>query len=123
MEIMTGRSIFLPLLALAACAPSEPPKPTWNRDVGPLLQSKCGDCHVSGGIGPFALTSFSEVMDVKDSVRSAIVTRRMPPWPAARGCAEYTPDGSLSDEQISMVEKWLDEGAPTTESTARRTTR
>lgn len=111
MKIMTVRSKYLLLLVCGACAQPEAPKPTWNRDVGPLLQSKCGDCHVSGGIGPFALTTFAEVMGVKDSVRSAIVTRRMPPWPAARGCAEYVPDGSLSDEQIALVEKWLDEGA------------
>ena len=111
-RIMTGRSkhLFLLFASLAAC--SQPPaRPTWNRDVRPLMEAKCADCHKAGGIAPFALTTRSDVLAVAASVRAAITSRRMPPWPARRDCNEYLPDGSLSDEQIALIGQWLDDGA------------
>lgn len=106
---MTARSIFLAVVLVGCAGP--PPKPTWHRDIAPLMQAKCAGCHSAGGIGPFQLTTFSEVMAVADSVRSAVLTRRMPPWPAAKSCAEYDPDGSLSDAQVAMIDGWLGDGA------------
>lgn len=111
MVFVTGRLPFLAVLGAAACAAPPDPKPTWNRDVGPLLQAKCGGCHVSGGIAPFALGAYGEVLAMAEPVRSAVISRVMPPWPAAKSCAEYDPDGSLTDEQVSMIDAWLSDGA------------
>ncbi len=98
-------------IALAGCAEGPPPKPTWYRDIAPLVLEKCGGCHVAGGIAPFPLTTFTEVMQVPESVRAAVTSRRMPPWPAARDCTEYAPDGSLTDEQVALIDGWLSDGA------------
>src|SRR5678815_1008713 len=35
--------------------------PTWYGDVQPIVAAKCEGCHAAGGIGPFALTSYSQV--------------------------------------------------------------
>ncbi|MBK7861177.1 MAG: monooxygenase [Archangiaceae bacterium] len=102
--------LSLALVLLAACAAPEP-RVSWSRDIGPLVQAKCAGCHVNGGIGPFPLTTFAEFMNVAETARLAIIQRRMPPWPASKSCAEYAPDGSLSDEQVSMIDRWLDDGA------------
>src|SRR5258706_6357069 len=107
---MTGRLPFL-LFALAACS-SAPQKPTWSRDISPLVQAKCAGCHVTGGIAPFPLGTLSEFMAQAPAARLAITSRKMPPWPASRSCTEYAPDGSLSDEQIALFEAWLSDGAP-----------
>jgi len=106
---VTARSSLLALALLAGC--QAPPKPTWHRDVAPLVQAKCGGCHYNGGVGPFPLTTHAEVVAVGESVKAAITSRRMPPWPTRRDCAEYAPDGSLSDEQIALINDWLGDGA------------
>jgi len=36
----------------------------------------------------------------------------MPPWHIDRTIGEYDPDPSLSDEQIAIISKWVDNGAP-----------
>jgi hypothetical protein len=107
------RSAIAQVLVLGTLGACERPplKPTWNRDIGPLVQAKCAGCHVAGGIGPFSLGSRADFMAVSESARLAIIQRRMPPWPARKSCAEYSPDGTLSDDQVSMVDQWLDDGA------------
>ena len=62
------------VLSLAACGgssasmlPPIPPPPgvtkkdgvTYYKDVQPIMQRSCQGCHVSGGVGPFPLTSLS----------------------------------------------------------------
>jgi hypothetical protein len=110
---MALRQLWLGLgcIVFVACAPAAPPKPTWNRDIAPLVQAKCGGCHVTGGIAPFALQTFADFMNVSEAVRLAVTQRVMPPWPARESCTEYAPDQSLSDDQITLINSWLDEGA------------
>ncbi|MBX7097457.1 MAG: hypothetical protein K1X89_07085 [Myxococcaceae bacterium] len=104
------------LLLAAACGsttPASDPGPTWTKDVQPLVQAKCGaSCHVAGGIAPFTLTTRDDVVRMGDAVKAATSTRRMPPYLAASGCAQYANDLSLTDAQISTLAKWLDAGAP-----------
>src|SRR5262245_24986232 len=57
---------------------------TYYRDVKPIMDGKCAPCHREGGIGPFPLTSYDEVLRKLDRVAYAVRTRKMPPWLAAR---------------------------------------
>ena len=41
--------------ATGSSAASTPERVTWHRDVGPLLQRHCADCHQPGGVAPFPL--------------------------------------------------------------------
>lgn len=98
--------------ALACSGRGSQADPTYHRDVKALVQSKCAGCHQAGGIAPFALTSLDDLLAHRDQVRSAVATRAMPPWPPAKGCAEYQADRSLSDAQIALITRWVDTGAP-----------
>jgi hypothetical protein len=84
---------------------------TYYRDIKPLVDQRCGGCHVAGGIASFPLNTYEDVYDVRTLVKDAVVARTMPPWLAADGCAEYANDRSLSDEQITMIAEWVDAGA------------
>jgi hypothetical protein len=98
---------------LTACSESaEPPPPpvTYHKDVAPLIQEKCGSCHVEGGIAPFALRSYAEVFELRHAIQAAVQARIMPPWLAAPGCTDYEHDRSLSDEQIALISRWVVEG-------------
>jgi hypothetical protein len=109
-------SAILMTFLLVACGesetPPEPPAPppTYHRDIAPLMQEKCGSCHVEGGIAPFALQRYEEVFPMRNAIQAAVKLRMMPPWMPAKDCTEYTHDRSLTDEQIDLISRWVDEG-------------
>lgn len=82
------------------------------RDIKPIFDAKCNGCHVDGGIGPFALDSYEATKPVLGLIKEEIGAGRMPPWPPNKDCGEYWGDRSLSQEQIDLVSKWVDDGAP-----------
>jgi len=116
MHRFSGLSPILAGVLLAACGESAPPPPapaqapTYHRDVAPLVQQKCGGCHVEGGIAPFPLQSYTEVHEMRGAVKAAVKARLMPPWQADPACAEYAHDRSLSSEEIALLTRWVDEG-------------
>ena len=108
------RSLVLLLLAGCGTSSTQPPTQetvvTWEADVRPLVEQSCAGCHDGAGIAPFPLATYEQVKMMQGAVRAAVEARRMPPYNAARGCAEYVNDISLSDEQISLIGKWIDQG-------------
>jgi hypothetical protein len=119
--------VVLAALAMASCSdssadaalvvraaespPVEAAAPTYYQNIKPLLDAKCGDCHVAGGIAPFALTTYEQVFAYATAIRGAVVRRVMPPWLAAKGGRHYRYDTSLSDAQVDEVVRWIDAGA------------
>lgn len=106
---------------LAACGSSTPssntqnPPPTstatWHKDIAPLVQEKCGGCHVEGGIAPFPLQTYAQVNAARISIRAAVMARIMPPWPASNDCTDYQYNRSLTSEQLNLLTGWVDAGA------------
>ncbi|MDY7230849.1 hypothetical protein [Hyalangium rubrum] len=115
-RLLLGVGACLLVAASSGCSePTEPaPEPvqpaTYHRDIAPLVQEKCGGCHVQDGIAPFSLQSYAEVFPMRRAVEAAVKSRSMPPWMAAEGCTDYLHDRSLSDEQIALISRWVEEG-------------
>jgi hypothetical protein len=93
-----------------ACSDDAPAPLSYHKDVRPLVEAHCQGCHVAGGIAPFAMMTYQDVVDHKDEVRTAVAGRVMPPWPPAADCNHYQGDRSLSDAQINVLTRWIDEG-------------
>lgn len=85
---------------------------TYVRDIEPLLNAKCVNCHTAGGIGPFALDTYEQVAAAKGAVKASVESGSMPPWMPGDGCTDYKGDFSLTDEQIKIIGSWIDAGAP-----------
>ena len=53
----------------AACgiALSFEAKPTFNRDIAPIIFSQCVVCHHPGGLGPFSLINYQDVSNARKS--------------------------------------------------------
>ena len=113
MRRILGASALLVAGVLAGCEkPESRPAHTWHKDVGPLVRSKCGGCHMEGGIAPFSLQTYEETHALRDVVKAAVQAGHMPPWMPSKDCAEYKDDRSLSEEERAMLTGWVDAGGP-----------
>lgn len=96
----------------------DPAEVTFTRDIAPILQRSCQNCHWAGGGAPMPLTTYQEVRRYASRIkdRTAIRDRMgaMPPWYAERdiGIHEFVNDPSLSDEDLALIQAWADNGAP-----------
>jgi len=108
---MLGAALFVAAPALAADAPKQV---TFSKDVAPILQSKCQDCHQPNSIAPMSLITYQEVRPWARAIRERVSTRQMPPWHIDKsvGIQKFKNDMSLSDEQIDTIVRWIDAGAP-----------
>src|SRR4029077_10628722 len=83
--------------------------PTYTKDVAPILQKRCQNCHRRHQVGPFALETYEQAR--KRAVDIALVAgeRLMPPWkPAPKVGPELKHDQSLSSEEIAVLEAWAE---------------
>jgi hypothetical protein len=91
------------------------PRPvTFAKDIAPIFQAKCTQCHHAGTAAPMPLTTYQEVRPWARSIRQRVASREMPPWHLDKtvGIRKYKNDLSLSDEEIDKVVRWADAGAP-----------
>jgi len=108
--VCLGALLLLP--GIAAAADTGPV--TFAKDVAPIFQEKCQECHRKGTAAPMSLVSYAETRPWAKSIRERVITRNMPPWHVdkAVGIQQFQNDRSLSDAQIATVVRWVDSGAP-----------
>ncbi|HEX6897150.1 MAG TPA: cytochrome c, partial [Bryobacteraceae bacterium] len=112
------RSASLPVAALFAVivcaygATDSAAPPTFARDVAPILQKNCQVCHRPGEIGPMPLLTYEQVRPWAKAIKSAVVTRTMPPWHADPHHGSFANNRSLSEADIRTISAWADVGAP-----------
>jgi hypothetical protein len=91
---------------------------TFSKDVAPILQRHCQQCHRADGVAPMPLVTYEETrpwaraMKLKTELgpRAGV----MPPWFVEKniGIQKFKNDPSLTDEEIATIAKWADSGAP-----------
>ena len=88
-------------------------KPTFSKDVAPILQKNCQTCHRPGQVGPFALETFDQARKRADDIANQVVDRRMPPWkPDPKVGPGFLHSKALTDEEIAVISAWAETGAP-----------
>lgn len=106
-----------PRVVLTAAPPAVPGNVTFSRDIAPILQRSCQNCHRPDGVAPMSLVSYAEVRPWARAIkqRTSIGPKAgvMPPWYIEKniGIQQYKNDPSLSELEIAMVAKWADTGA------------
>ncbi len=88
--------------------------PTFSRDVVPILQRSCQNCHRPNSIAPMSLLTYDDTRPWARSIKARTETREMPPWFVDRtiGINRFKNDISLTDQEIATIGKWVDAGAP-----------
>ena len=109
---------YSPAPAAAAQGDTPSGRVTFYKDVLPLLQENCQECHrpsganFSGMVAPMPLTDYREVRPWAKSILRQVTSKLMPPYFAAsefRGIFE--PDRGMTGEEIQVFEKWVSTGA------------
>src|SRR5690242_3105567 len=106
-----GASLAVAGLATAA----DTAKPvTFSKDIAPIFQAKCQECHQPNSIAPMSLITYQDARPWAKSIKERVATHQMPPWHIDRsvGVQKFKNDMSLTDEQVATVVRWVDEGAP-----------
>src|SRR5690349_11981628 len=103
---------------LAAQTPAAQSDVTFTRDIAPILQRSCQNCHRPDGVAPMSLVTYEDVRPWSRAIkqRTGMGPRAgvMPPWYVEKniGIQQFKDDPSLSDEEIAKIAKWVDAGAP-----------
>ena len=106
---MTKLSISLILVAGAAPLFAAS---TFHKDVLPILQKNCQACHRPGEIGPMAFLDYKGTRPWAKSIKTAVLSKKMPPWFADPRYGHFSNDRRLSETDIAKLVEWADAGAP-----------
>ena len=94
--------------ALCACAADI----TFYRDVLPILQKHCQECHRPGEVGPMPLLTYKDARPWATAIREAVRLRKMPPWFADPSVGHFRNDRSLSQNEVHTLTRWADSSGP-----------
>ena len=87
---------------------------TFAKDIAPIFQEKCEECHREGSLAPMSFVTYEQTRPWAKAIKERVIQRQMPPWHIDRtvGVRKFKDDMSLSDEQIQRIVQWVDAGAP-----------
>jgi hypothetical protein len=104
--------------ASSAAQTAASPRVTFAKDIAPILQRSCQNCHRPGSVAPMSLLTYEEARPYAAAIkrRTGVRSRQgtMPPWYIEKGIGiqRYKNDISLSDEEMAKIAWWADNGAP-----------
>jgi hypothetical protein len=99
------------LLSGLLCLPVFANEPTFYKDVLPILQARCQECHRPGEIGRMPLLTYQQTRPWAAAIKESVVLRKMPPWFADPHYGKFANDRSLTADQIATVTAWAEHGA------------
>lgn len=102
----------------AEVLPNIPGPVTFSKDIAPILQRSCQNCHQPNSVAPMSLLTYKDARPWAKSMKQRVMIRdkrgAMPPWYIEKniGIQHYKNDYSLSDIEIAKIATWADNGAP-----------
>ncbi|MCA9264031.1 MAG: redoxin family protein [Planctomycetales bacterium] len=116
--ILSGREITQSETRAVGCLIGRPPAAsgddsiTYTRDIAPLLQKHCVECHREGEIGPFSLTDYDEVAGWAETLVEVMKAERMPPWHANPEYGHFRNQRQMTPEEKETIYQWVSHGVP-----------
>src|SRR5437016_5422705 len=77
--------------------------PNFTKDVAPILYKNCVSCHRPGEIAPMSLLDYQTARPWAKAIRTAVLTRKMPPWFADPRYGEFANDPRLTKHEIDTI--------------------
>lgn len=117
-EVLAGKAVSTPMTSAPGCLIARAPKPkadatvTFSKQIAPLLQKHCQECHRSGQIGPMALLTHDDASNWSETIKEVLDEGRMPPWHADPKFGKFANDRRLSQEEKDTLLAWIKQGCP-----------
>ena len=88
--------------------------PTFAKDVAPILQNNCQQCHRPDQSTPMSLLTYQEVRPYARAIRAKVLSREMPPWgiDPTVGTQAFENKMALTVAEIATITDWVEAGAP-----------
>ncbi len=98
------------LHARPAYSQSSQPPPTFFRDIQPILERHCQNCHRPGEMA-FPLMTYDQAAPRARAIAESVLARKMPPWLADPAFGHFANDPSLAPDEIKRLSLWAKSGA------------
>lgn len=86
--------------------------PAFYRDVLPILQDHCQQCHRPQGIAPVSFVTYQQTRREATKIADRVSAHTMPPWFADPRYGRFANDPSLTKQQIETLVAWAKNNAP-----------
>ena len=83
---------------------------TYARDIAPIIQTHCVQCHRPNQTAPFSLLNYEDVAAHARQICESTQSGAMPPWRAARGFGHFRNERGMTDAEIELLVRWTDAG-------------
>src|SRR5690349_16327704 len=97
--------------SLSAYAAEAPKDVTFYRDVLPVLQQRCQECHRTGEAAPMAFSDYQHTRPWAAAIREAVLSGKMPPWHADPHVGKFSNARDLTPAQKDTLVAWAANGA------------
>jgi thiol-disulfide isomerase/thioredoxin/mono/diheme cytochrome c family protein len=111
-DVLAGRKVRVKETPVDGCVitfpatPTADPSLTYAKDVAPIINKHCVECHRPGTEAPFTLLSYEKVAAKAGTIAEVVEEQRMPPWFAHPGFGRFINDRSLTPEERSTLIQW-----------------
>jgi hypothetical protein len=91
-------AVIIVVAGILACAAATAhgPAVSFHKDVEPILQKNCQTCHRPGQLAPMSFMTYENGRPYARAMKTAVLSRKMPPWFADSKYGLYLNDRSLS---------------------------
>jgi peroxiredoxin len=113
--VLAGRAVAEPVTKAVGCpilraaAGSATTSVNYHRDVQPILEDRCQQCHRPGEVGPFSLMTYKQAVNWAADVKEYTQSRKMPPWKPVAGVSFHN-ERKLTEKEIATLAAWADGG-------------
>lgn len=88
----------------------EKSKVTYSRDIAPIIQTRCLNCHREGQAAPFALADYDQTAKHAKQIVQVTQGRIMPPWIPSPGHDKFVAERWLTDRELKLFKTWAETG-------------
>ena len=83
---------------------------TYTRDIAPIIQTRCLNCHREGQVAPFTLADYEQTAKRAGQIAQVTSDRIMPPWIPSPGHDKFVGERWLTDRELKLLKAWAETG-------------
>ena len=100
----------LPAFSASAAKVGDGSAVTFNEHIAEIVFNNCTSCHRPGQSAPFQLMNYDDVHKRGMLIQAVTESKFMPPWQAEQGYGHFKDERRLTDEQVTLIGKWVKSG-------------